>query len=153
MLAWGMPECGVICFVEAAVSLSLCSFLTNPVTFVVPHTFLTLSIITHFSFFNWTLYSTPVFSTPLNIFSPLVVAYLKCGMIVHKPINLLKPSGFFTYHKVYQKKKLYMVLALRWVFWKDIRTDSDFCFRQHQPIGFYNRGGKCLLRGTNWVFK
>ena len=46
-----------------------------------------------------------------------------------------------------------MVLALRRVFCTDIRTDSDFCFRQHKLIGFYNRGGKCLLRGMNWVFK
>jgi hypothetical protein len=46
-----------------------------------------------------------------------------------------------------------MVFALRWVFCTDIRTDSDFCFIHHWLIGFYNRGGKCLLRGTNWVFK
>ena len=24
---------------------------------------------------------------------------------------------------------------------------------QHKLIGFYNRDEKCLLRGTNWVFK
>jgi hypothetical protein len=24
---------------------------------------------------------------------------------------------------------------------------------QHKLIGFFNRGEKCLLRGTNWVFK
>jgi len=24
---------------------------------------------------------------------------------------------------------------------------------QHSMIGFYNRDDKCLLRGTNWVFK
>ena len=42
-----------------------------------------------------------------------------------------------------------MVLALRWVFCTDIRTDSDFCFI-HRLISFYNRGGKCLLRGTDW---
>jgi hypothetical protein len=45
-----------------------------------------------------------------------------------------------------------MVLASRWAFCVDIRTDSDFCFVQHKLIGFYNRGGKFLLRGTNWVF-
>jgi hypothetical protein len=46
-----------------------------------------------------------------------------------------------------------MALALRWVFCTDIRTDSDFCFIHHWLTGFYNRGGKCLLHGTNWVFK
>ena len=47
-------------------------------------------------------------------------------------------------------QKFYMALALRWVFCTDIRTDSDFCFIQHWLSGFYNCGGKCLLRGTNW---
>ena len=36
------------------------------------------------------------------------------------------------------------------MFCTDIRTDSEFCFIQHWLIGFYNRGGKCLLRGTDW---
>jgi hypothetical protein len=27
------------------------------------------------------------------------------------------------------------------------------CHLQHKLIGFYNRDEKCLLRGTNWVFK
>ena len=44
----------------------------------------------------------------------------------------------------------YMVLALRWVFYEDIRTGRDICFKHHQLIGFYNRGRKCLLRGTEW---
>jgi len=43
-----------------------------------------------------------------------------------------------------------MVLALRWVFCTDLRTDSDLCFIHHLLIGFYNRGGKCLQRGTDW---
>ena len=48
-------------------------------------------------------------------------------------------------------QKFYMALALRCVFCTDIRTDSDFCFIRHWLIAFYNRGGKCLLRGTNWI--
>jgi hypothetical protein len=27
------------------------------------------------------------------------------------------------------------------------------CHLQHKLIGFYNRDEKCLLRGTNWLFK
>jgi hypothetical protein len=46
-----------------------------------------------------------------------------------------------------------MVLALRLVFFTDLRTNGDFCFVLHKLIGFYNRGGKCLQRGTDWVFK
>jgi hypothetical protein len=34
-----------------------------------------------------------------------------------------------------------------------MRTNSDLCHLQHKLIGFYNRDEKCLLRGTNWVFK
>jgi hypothetical protein len=34
-----------------------------------------------------------------------------------------------------------------------LRTNSDLCHLHHNLIGFYNRDEKCLLRGTNWVFK
>jgi hypothetical protein len=50
----------------------------------------------------------------------------------------------------FNTQKFYMVLALRWVFCTDLRTDSGLCFIQHKQIGFYNRGGKCLQRGTDW---
>jgi len=35
----------------------------------------------------------------------------------------------------------------------DLRTNSCYFPIQHQAIGFYNRVGECLLRGTGWVFK
>jgi len=31
----------------------------------------------------------------------------------------------------------------------DLRTDTDLGFIHHQLTGFYNRGGKCLQRGTD----
>ena len=34
-----------------------------------------------------------------------------------------------------------------------LRTNSDLCHLQYKLVGFYNRDEKCLLRGTNWVFK
>jgi hypothetical protein len=40
-----------------------------------------------------------------------------------------------------------------YVFWIFLRTNSDLCHLQLKLIGFYNRDEKCLLRGTNWVFK
>jgi hypothetical protein len=40
-----------------------------------------------------------------------------------------------------------------YVFCIYLRTNSDLCHLQHKLIGFYNRDGKCLLCGTNWVFK
>jgi len=30
-----------------------------------------------------------------------------------------------------------------------IRTNSDLCHLQYKLIGFYNRGEKCLQRGTD----
>jgi hypothetical protein len=44
-------------------------------------------------------------------------------------------------------EKFYMALASRWVFYTDLRTNSDFCHLYHDLTGFYNSGGKCLLRG------
>ena len=40
-----------------------------------------------------------------------------------------------------------------YVFCIYLRRNSDLCHLQHTLIGFYNRDEKCLLRGTNWVFK
>ena len=40
-----------------------------------------------------------------------------------------------------------------YVFCIYLRTNSDLCHLQHKLIGFYNRDEKCLLLGTNWVFK
>jgi hypothetical protein len=31
--------------------------------------------------------------------------------------------------------------------------NSDLCHLQHKLIGLYNRDGKSLQRGTDWVFK
>jgi len=33
------------------------------------------------------------------------------------------------------------------------QKNSEFCHTQQSMIGFYNRNGKCLLRGTDWVFR
>jgi hypothetical protein len=42
-----------------------------------------------------------------------------------------------------------MVLTLRQVFCTDLKIDSGLCFICHYLIGFYNRGGRCLQRGTD----
>ena len=41
----------------------------------------------------------------------------------------------------------------KYLFYIYLRTNSDLCHLQHKLIGFYNRDEKCLLRGTDWVFK
>ena len=40
-----------------------------------------------------------------------------------------------------------------YVFCIYLRTNSYLCHLQHKLIGLYNWVEKCLLRGTNWVFK
>jgi hypothetical protein len=32
-------------------------------------------------------------------------------------------------------------------------SNGELCHFHHKLIGFYNRDEKCLLRGTDWVFK
>jgi hypothetical protein len=57
--------------------------------------------------------------------------------------NLLKPTGYncaLCPHCIY-------------VFSIYLRTNSDLYHLQHKLIEFYNRDEKCLLRGTDWVFK
>jgi len=34
-----------------------------------------------------------------------------------------------------------------------LSENSDLCHLHHKLIGFYNPDGKCLQRGTDWVFK
>jgi len=35
----------------------------------------------------------------------------------------------------------------------DLRTNGEFCLIQHSVIGFYNRDGKCSLRGLHVLLK
>jgi len=46
-------------------------------------------------------------------------------------------------------QKFCMVLALRRVFCADLVKESGLCCTHHKLIGLYNRGGKCLQRGTD----
>ena len=67
--------------------------------------------------------------------------------------NLLKPTGYvmhqqFNIQQLYALPTLYLcVLCL------SENKQRLLCHLQHKLIGFYNRDEKCLLRGTNWVFK
>jgi len=56
-------------------------------------------------------------------------------------------------HHQFNIQQLYALPTLFCVFCIYLRTNSDLCHLQHKLIGFYNRDEKCLLRGTNWVFK
>ena len=56
-------------------------------------------------------------------------------------------------HQQFNIPQLYVLPTIIYVFCIYLRTNSDLCHLQHKLIGFYNRDEKCLLRGTNWVFK
>jgi ATP adenylyltransferase/5',5'''-P-1,P-4-tetraphosphate phosphorylase II len=73
--------------------------------------------------------------------------------------NLLKPSGNFTYQRV-SIQKFYVVptllLCVLYAFqnkrhllpYTKLTEKLTDAFIQNKQIGFYNRGGECLLRGT-----
>ena len=55
-------------------------------------------------------------------------------------------------HQQSNIQQLY-VLPTLYLFVLYSSENSDLCHLQHKLIGFYNRDEKCLLRGTDWVFK
>ena len=56
-------------------------------------------------------------------------------------------------HQHFNIQQLYVLPTLCLCVCIYLRTNSDLCHLQHKLIGFYNLVEKCLLRGTNWVFK
>ena len=69
--------------------------------------------------------------------------------LVH--INLLKPTGHVM-HQQFNIQQLY-VLPTLYLCVLYLSENKQRLVTQHKLIGFYNRDEKCLLRGTNWVFK
>ena len=67
-------------------------------------------------------------------------------------LNLLKPNGHVM-HQQFNIQQFYILPSCIYVFCIYLRTNSDLYHLHHKLIGFYNRDEKCLLRGTNWVFK
>ena len=55
-------------------------------------------------------------------------------------------------HQPFNIQQLY-VLPTLYVFCIYLRTNSYLSYLQHKLTGFYNLVEKCLLHGTNWVFK
>ena len=71
-------------------------------------------------------------------------------------VRLLKPTGHVM-HQQFNIQQLYVLptlyLCVLYLSENKQRLVSDLYHLQHKLIGFYNRDEKCLLRGTNWVFK
>jgi hypothetical protein len=55
-------------------------------------------------------------------------------------------------HQQFNIQQLY-VLPTLYLYVLHLSENSDLCHLLHKLIDFYNRDEKCLLRGTNWVFK
>jgi hypothetical protein len=70
-----------------------------------------------------------------------------------KSVNLPKPTDHVM-HQQFNIQQLYVLPThCIYVFCIYLRKNSDLCHLYHELVGSYNRDEKCLLRGTNWVFK
>ena len=68
-------------------------------------------------------------------------------------LNLLKPTSYVM-HQQFKIQQLYVLPTLYLcVLYLSENKQRLVPLTQHKLIGFYNRDEKCLLRGTNWVFK
>jgi hypothetical protein len=79
---------------------------------------------------------------------------------IHRFVNLNKlvrfslvHCGYYMYRQFNIQQFYVLLTQYIYLFCIYLRTNSDFCHLQDKLIGFYNRNGECLLRGTDWVFK
>jgi hypothetical protein len=64
--------------------------------------------------------------------------------------NLLKPSGFFTYHQVSYLKILHGARFALSVLYGSQNRQQPLLYTSWADWFLKNRGGKCLQRGTDW---
>ena len=88
----------------------------------------------------------PVFHNTLKI----VNSVKRCEQ---SELTFLKPIGYVMQPTVLTFNNCTLCPHCVYVFCIYLITNSDLCHLRHKLIGFYNRDEKCLLRGTNWVFK
>ena len=67
-------------------------------------------------------------------------------------VNLLNPTGHVM-HQQFNIQQLYALPTLCLCVLYLSENKQRLVHLQHKLIGFYKRYEKCLLRGTNWVFK
>ena len=70
------------------------------------------------------------------------------GHVMHQQFNILKPNSYVM-HQQFNIQQLYVLPTL----YLCVLYLFENKQRLVKLIGFYNRDEKCLLRGTNWVFK
>jgi hypothetical protein len=86
--------------------------------------------------------------TVCRVFSALGLHY-KVN-VINSFINFLKPNAGVK-HQLFNIQEL-LPQCTR-VFCIYLRKNIDLCHLHHKLFGFYNWDGKCLLRGTDWVFE
>ena len=67
-------------------------------------------------------------------------------------INLLKPTGHVR-HQQFNIQQLYVLPTMYLCVLYLSENKQRLVPPTAKLVGFYNRDEKCLLRGTNWVFK
>ena len=67
-------------------------------------------------------------------------------------VNLSKPTSHVM-HQQFNIQQLYVLPTLYLCVSYLSENKQRLVPLQHKMSGFYNRDGKCLLRGRNWVFK
>jgi hypothetical protein len=72
--------------------------------------------------------------------------------IIQDFINLLKPTGYVMHQQIEHFNNYKLCPHCIYVFRISLRTNNDLCHLKHKLIGFYNRDGNCLQRGTDWAF-
>jgi len=85
--------------------------------------------------------------------SPLQNATI--ASMLRAPVGLLfQKFGFFMdcpriYHQLHIQQFYVLPTHCIYVFYVDLRTNSDYFPIQHRLVGFCNLDGECLLRGTD----
>ena len=74
------------------------------------------------------------------------------GYVMHQQFNLLKLTGYVM-HQQFNIQQLYALPTLYLCVLYLSENKQRLVSLQHKLIGFYNRDEKCLLHGTNWLFK
>ena len=81
------------------------------------------------------------------------------GHVMHQQFNHWKPTGYVMHLEVLPSTTVdsthtvFMCFVFIWEQTAICATYSDLCLLYPKLIGFYNLDEKCLLRGTNWIFK
>jgi hypothetical protein len=66
----------------------------------------------------------------------------------------LKSTGYFKQTTTNFNTETFYIIPAVFLYLLFVSQNKQRIFPiQRSVIGFFNRGGKCLLRGTDWVFK